>query len=210
MNKKIFIIILLVIFAVVSGSCSSSNTEADATIAAQTIEAMDAATVAAEKGIHDALTQTAAAASPTPSPTLTPTLTSTFTLTPSPTPTYTPSSTPSQTPSFTPKPTSTPTRLSTNTPETPSTNSGDPSTIIRGPGEKSPGDHGVTVKNKTYGQVTIYMYGDKFNYIFYIPAGNNKIFLRPGYYSFTIYACGGTTSGSGVFNTNWYWEFSCN
>ncbi len=204
MNKKIFIIILLVIFAVVSGSCSSSNTEADATIAAQTIEAMDAATAAAEKGIHDALTQTAAAASPTPSPTLTPT----FTLTPSPTPTKTltpiPTKTPTNTPTRTPQP-------STNTPESaPSTNSGDPSTIIRGPGEKSPGDHGVTVKNKTNEQVTINMYGEKLNYIFYIPAGNNKIFLRPGYYSFTIYACGGTTSGSGVFNTNWYWEFSCN
>jgi len=204
MNQKIFIIILLVIFAVVSPSCSSSNMEADATIAAQTIEAMDAATAAAEKGIHDSLTQTVAAASPTHSPTLTPT----FTLTPSPTPTKTLTPTPTNTPTNTPTRTSQP---STNTPEiAPSTNSGDPSTIIRGPGEKSPGDHVVTVKNKTYGQVTIYMYGEKFNYIFYIPAGNNKIFLRPGYYSFTIYACGGTTSGSGVFNTNWYWEFSCN
>jgi hypothetical protein len=83
------------------------------------------------------------------------------------------------------------------------------SMIVRGPGEKSPGDHGVTVKNKTGANVTIYMYGDPYDYTFYIPDGNHKIYLRPGNYSFTIFACGGQSSGSGVFNSNWYWEFKC-
>jgi hypothetical protein len=114
-------------------------------------------------------------------------------------------------------PTSTPMPTQTNTlppPPTlaPITNTPAPPVggmIVRGPGEKSAGDHGVTVKNKTGENVTILMYGDKFDYTFYVPDGNHKIFLRPGHYSFTIYACGGTTTGSGVFNSNWYWEFKC-
>jgi hypothetical protein len=81
--------------------------------------------------------------------------------------------------------------------------------IVRGPGEKSAGDHGVSVKNKTGSNVTIYMYGDPFDYTFYVPDGNHKIYVRPGNYSFTIFACGGQSTGSGVFNSNWVWTFSC-
>jgi hypothetical protein len=115
--------------------------------------------------------------------------------------TQTPTPEPTQTNTLPPQPTLEPI---TSTPAPPSSG-----TIVRGPGEKSAGDHGVTVRNKTGENVTILMYGDMFNYTFYVPDGNHKIFLRPGHYSFTIYACGGTTTGSGVFNSNWYWEFKC-
>lgn len=121
---------------------------------------------------------------------------------------------PTDTPSDTPPPTAT----RTNTPppaplytNTPSGAAAPPASgmIVRAPGEKSPGDHGVSVKNKTGANVTIYMYGDPYDYTFYIPDGNHKIYLRPGSYSFTIFACGGQSSGSGVFNSNWVWTFQC-
>ena len=117
------------------------------------------------------------------------------------------------TPTSTPEPTHTNTSPPQPTPKpvtnTPGANPPSSGMIVRSPGEKSAGDHGVTVQNKTGENVTILMYGDMFNYTFYVPDGNHKIFLRPGNYSFTIYACGGTTTGSGVFNSNWRWEFKC-
>jgi hypothetical protein len=117
------------------------------------------------------------------------------------------------TPTDTPVPTQTmtqtpwPTLAHTNTPA-PKPPSSD--MIVRNPGEKSAGDHGVQIKNKTGATVTIIMYGDPFNYTFYVPEGNHKIFLRPGFYSFTFFSCGGSNSGSGVFNSNWVWTFFCN
>ena len=116
----------------------------------------------------------------------------------------------------TPTPTSTPTQTNTPPPlptsaytNTPVANEPSSDMIVRSPGEKSPGDHGVSIQNKTGATVTIIMYGDPFNYTFYIPDGNYKIFLRPGFYTFTYYSCGGVNSGSGTFNSNWVWEFWC-
>lgn len=119
---------------------------------------------------------------------------------------------PTDTPTFTVTPTQTNTPLLLPTSATVEPEVSQPSSdmIVRAPGEKSPGDHSVEVKNKTGDNVTIVMYGDLFNYTFYVPDGNYKIFLRPGFYTFTYYSCGGVSYGSGVFNSNWYWEFWCN
>lgn len=119
---------------------------------------------------------------------------------------------PTDTPTLTGTPTQTKTPLPQATSATLAPEVSQPSSdmIVRAPGEKSPGDHGVEVKNKTGDTVTIVMYGDPFNYTFYVPDGNYRIFLRPGFYSFTYYSCGGVNHGSGVFNSNWYWEFWCN
>jgi len=103
-------------------------------------------------------------------------------------------------------PTNTPIPLRTNTPPPPPTTD----MIVRGPGEKAAGDHPILIKNKTGANATIIMYGDKFNYTFYVPDGNHKIYLRPGYYSYTLLLCGGRSSGSHQFNANWTWELKCN
>jgi len=122
-----------------------------------------------------------------------------------------------KTPTMTHTPTKTPTRTPTNTvvwtplpTSAPAANT-DSSMIVRNPGEKSPGDHPVEVRNETGSTVTIYLYGDMFNYTFYVPAGVQTIYVRPGNYSFTFYSCGDSNPGrgSGTFNSNWYWWFRC-
>lgn len=124
-----------------------------------------------------------------------------------------------KTPTMTHTPTKTSTRAPTNTvvwtpapTSAPAANTdADSSMIVRNPGEKSPGDHPVEVRNETDSTVTIYMYGDKFNYTFYVPAGFQTIYVRPGNYSYTFYSCGDSNPGrgSGTFNSNWYWRFWC-
>lgn len=111
----------------------------------------------------------------------------------------------------TPTITRTPTNTTTRTPRPTSAPTADTSMLVRGPGEKSPGDHPVEVRNETNGNVTIYMYGDLFNYTFYIPAGFQTIYVRPGNYSFTFYSCGDPDPerGGGTFNSNWRWRFWC-
>jgi hypothetical protein len=86
----------------------------------------------------------------------------------------------------------------------------DTPTLFRGPEEKSPGDHRVEVRNETGSTVTIYMFGDMFNYTFNIPNGFHNIYVRPGFYTFSYYSCGGgPDNGSGTFNSNWRWQFWC-
>jgi cytoskeletal protein RodZ len=165
-----------------------ANLDGTVTAAASTIEAANA-TVTSAAMTMEAVQEAAAA-------------TQTALAVPTGTPTDTPPPTATKTNTLPPAP------LHTNTP---SGASAPPASgmIVRGPGEKSPGDHGVQVKNKTGANVTIYMYGDPYDYTFYIPDGNHKIYLRPGSYSFTIFACGGQSTGSGVFNSNWVWTFQC-
>ena len=110
------------------------------------------------------------------------------------------------------KPTNTP----TNTPLPPPTNTpaaaAPPAAsdrIVRAPGEKAAGDHPVNIKNKTGANVTLYMDGDPFKYQFNVPDGNHKIYLRPGFFYYTVYLCGGKFSGSHQFNANWTWTLTC-
>jgi hypothetical protein len=106
-------------------------------------------------------------------------------------------------------PTSTPLPTRTNTPAAGAAAPPTTGRIVRNPGEQAPGDHYVNVHNKTGGNVTIIMDSEDFKYQFNVPAGNYKIYLRPGFYFYTIYLCGGQTSGSHQFNANWTWTLSC-
>ncbi len=81
--------------------------------------------------------------------------------------------------------------------------------IVRNPGDKSTGDHNVTVRNKTGSTVTVVMYGKTFNYTFFIPDGQQIIYLKPGYYTFNYKACGKDFKGSRIFNSNVTWELKC-
>jgi len=113
---------------------------------------------------------------------------------------------PTSTPSNTPLPTL------TNTPEPTDVAVAPPVSdrLVRNPGDKTDGDHPINIRNKTGGNVTILMDGDLFKYQFNVPTGNYKIFLRPGYYFYTVYLCGGQLTGSHQFNANWTWKLSCN
>jgi hypothetical protein len=112
------------------------------------------------------------------------------------------------------KPTSTPTNTplptQTNTPPPPPPPPAVTGRIIRGPGEKAAGDHPVNINNKTGGNVTLIMDGDPFKYQFNVPDGNHKIYLRPGFFFYTVYLCGGQLTGSHQFNANWTWKLTCN
>ena len=137
----------------------------------------------------------------TPTPTNTPVPTATATSTVTPTETATATNTATATDANTATPTE------TDTPEAPPTAA--PPEFITG-NVQQPGDHAVRIDNDTGAAVTIYMYGDQ-NYNFSVsPGKGQKIYVRPGFYTFTYFSCGGSSSGSGVFNSNWYWSFWCN
>lgn len=104
-------------------------------------------------------------------------------------------------PTSTPKPTS-------SSSDSSNVGSANPSSIVRGPGEKSPGDHGVQIRNETGSDATIYLYGD-YNYTFYVPDGIHTIFLRPGQYAYTHFYCGKSSSGSSTINTRWFLTLTC-
>jgi len=100
-------------------------------------------------------------------------------------------------PTSTPKPTSSPSN-SNNT------------SIGRSPGEKDPGDVSVELINETGGTISMWLSGPA-NYTLTIPPGTQIFYVKPGAYSFNYYACGSSTAktGSGNFNSGWYWTFSC-
>jgi TolB protein len=101
-------------------------------------------------------------------------------------------------PAPTPTPTLTATPTPTSSPTAAPTLGITPDAIVRRPYEKSPGNYAAKVHNDTGAEITIYFYGNE-NYIFYIPPGRHKIYMTfDSKYSYTIFACGGTTYGSGL------------
>ncbi len=67
----------------------------------------------------------------------------------------------------------------------------------------------VTVKNQTGGSLSIYMTGTK-SYTFYLGGGTSKISIAAGKYSYTVYGCGTSLSGSKNFKGGGNsWMFWC-
>lgn len=76
-------------------------------------------------------------------------------------------------------------------------------------GKEAGGEIKVTIKNKTGGIITIYLWGPK-SYTFSFPSGTSKMSIVPGKYNFTIYGCGTSMSGTRNFKGGGnIWTFWC-
>ncbi len=67
----------------------------------------------------------------------------------------------------------------------------------------------VTIKNNTGGTLTIYLTGPQ-TYTFYFPTGTSKMTVVPGKYSYTVYGCGTSMSGTkNLKGGGLVWMFWC-
>jgi hypothetical protein len=90
--------------------------------------------------------------------------------------------------------------------------SGDTLVLPKCGGDKGSGGGGdvkVTIKNYTGGGITIYLSGPQ-SYTFNFPSGTSKMTVVPGKYSYTVYGCGTSMSGTKNFKGGGLtWMFWC-
>ncbi len=78
-----------------------------------------------------------------------------------------------------------------------------------GTGKAGGGEVKVTIKNNTGGSITIYLSGPQ-SYTFNFPSGTSKMTVVPGKYSYTVYGCGTSMSGTKNFKGGGLvWMFWC-
>lgn len=71
------------------------------------------------------------------------------------------------------------------------------------------GEVKVTIKNNTGGTVTIYLSGPQ-SYVFSFGPGTSKMYITAGTYSYTVYGCGTSMSGTKKFKGGGLvWMFWC-
>ncbi len=67
----------------------------------------------------------------------------------------------------------------------------------------------VTIFNKTGRQITVHFYGDQ-NYTFIVTGGRQRVYIKPGNYSYAATSWCGSTSGYGAFHKGSKYYAYCN